>query len=286
LFLKSVPALFTATLLLFCLITSPILYARDFPADAFVPGGVAFIPLPDQAADAPRAYYGGRRVLVAKDGADWVAVVGLSLDTTAGKHWLYLGSPDDKAHTLAFTVKSKQYATQHVTIEDKRKVEPLAEDLKRIEAETRHMDGIYTHWDDRLLGLPSFDLPVPGVQSSPFGLRRVFNGLPRRPHSGLDLAAPLGTPVHAPADGTVVDTGDYFFNGNSIFIDHGQGLITLYCHLSKIGVQPGQIVQRGDVIGEVGQTGRASGPHLHFGVSLNGVRVDPTLLLNVPVPQR
>jgi murein DD-endopeptidase MepM/ murein hydrolase activator NlpD len=245
-----------------------------------VPGGIAYIPLPGEREAAPRAYYAGRRVLVARDGADWIAVVGLPLDTTAGKHWLYLGSPDNKANTIAFTVQAKQYATQRITITDQRKVEPLPEDLDRIENETERMNALYSRWVDRPLGLPAFDLPVPGVQSSPFGLLRIFNGLPRKPHSGLDLAAPVGTPVHAPADGTVVDTGDYFFNGQSVFLDHGQGLITLYCHLSAIDVKEGQDVKRGDLLGKVGQTGRATGPHLHWGVSLNGVRVDPSLLLN------
>jgi len=268
-----------------CLLTSAVSSARDLPPDSRVPGGIAFIPLPAQSEDAPRAYYAGRRVLVAKDGAGWIAVVGLPLDTTAGKHWLYLGRPDDKANTIAFTVERKQYATQRLTIADRRKVEPLPEDLVRIGNETERMNALYAHWVDQPLGLPAFDLPVTGVQSSPFGLQRFFNGLPRKPHSGLDLAAPAGTPVLAPADGTVVDIGDYFFNGNSIFIDHGQGLITLYCHLSAIDVKAGQTVRRGDLLGKVGQSGRATGPHLHWGVNLNGVRVDPALLLSVPVPQ-
>ncbi|MBK8163059.1 MAG: peptidoglycan DD-metalloendopeptidase family protein [Gammaproteobacteria bacterium] len=272
-------------LLLLCLLAVTAASARELPSATPVPGGVAFIPLPAATGDAPRAYYAGRRVLVAKDGTDWIAVVGLPLDTTVGKHWLYLGSPDDKANTIAFTVQAKQYATQSLTITDQRKVEPLAEDLRRIDNETARMNAVYARWEDRPLGLPSFDLPVPGVQSSPFGLLRIFNGLPRKPHSGLDLAAPTGTPVHAPADGVVTDTGDYFFNGNSVFLDHGQGLITLYCHLSAIDVKEGQAVRRGDLLGKVGQTGRATGPHLHWGVSLNGVRVDPSLLLNTPVPQ-
>lgn len=279
---RSVPVLL---LLLVCLLACAAASAREQASPALVPGGIAFIPLPSQQDDPPRAYYAGRRVLVAREGAEWIAVVGLPLDTAVGRHWLHLGSPGNAADAIAFTVQDKRYATQHVTIADQRKVEPLAEDLKRIEAETRHMNGIYARWDERPLGLPSFDLPVPGIQSSPFGLRRIFNGLPRKPHSGLDLAAATGTPVHAPAGGTVADTGDYFFNGRSVFIDHGQGLITLYCHLSAIDVEEGQTVKRGDLLGRVGQSGRASGPHLHWGVSLNGVRVDPSLLLNVPVPQ-
>ncbi|MCC6301408.1 MAG: peptidoglycan DD-metalloendopeptidase family protein [Gammaproteobacteria bacterium] len=281
---QSVPGLLPLLLLL-CLLTAATAHARELPATAPVPGGIAFIPLPATSAEPPRAYYAGRRVLVARDGADWVAVVGLSLDTTVGKQWLYLGRPDDRANTLAFTVQGKEYPTQSLTIPDRRKVEPLAEDLKRIQAETAHMNAIYARWQDGPPDLPAFDLPVPGVQSSPFGFKRIFNGLPRKPHSGLDLAAPAGTPVHAPADGIVADTGDYFFNGNSVFLDHGQGLITLYCHLSEIDVRAGQAVKRGDLLGKVGQTGRATGPHLHWGVSLNGARVDPALLLNLPVPQ-
>ena len=124
-----------------------------------------------------------------------------------------------------------------------------------------------------------FLLPVKGRLSSPFGLRRYFNGQARRPHSGLDIAASVGTPVRSPSPARVVEVGHYFFNGKTVFLDPGQGLVPMYCHLDRIDVEPGTVGTRGDVLGLVGKTGRATGAHLHWGVSLNRTMVEPLLFL-------
>ena len=123
--------------------------------------------------------------------------------------------------------------------------------------------------------------PVDGPQSSAFGLRRVLNGEPRAPHSGIDIAAPTGTPIRNPAPGVVTITGDFYFNGKTVFVDHGQGLISMVCHLSRIDVAEGDEVARGAVLGLVGSTGRSTGPHLHWSVSMNGSRVDPEQVMTL-----
>lgn len=253
------------------------------PQSEPVPGGIAVIPLA-QSAKPPRAYFNDQRVMVVKDGDGWVAVVGIPLDAKPGDYLLRVedAATQDKAadKQIAFVVHSKEYETQRLTIKDQRKVEPNAKDLERIRRESRIMQTAFTAWRDQDDVPLQFDLPAQGPMSSPFGLRRIFNGEPRNPHSGIDIAAPAGTPIHAPAAGRVTAVGNYFFNGNTVLIDHGQGLVTMYCHMSKIAAKKGQIVARGDVIGYVGHTGRATGPNVHWSVSLNDARVDPRLFLS------
>jgi murein DD-endopeptidase MepM/ murein hydrolase activator NlpD len=156
--------------------------------------------------------------------------------------------------------------------------------MERITRESEQIKQALRHWSPEENVVIEFHKPVTGPTSSPFGLRRFFNEQARKPHSGLDIAAPEGTPIQSPAPGTVLDTGDFFFNGNTVLLDHGQGLVTMYCHMSKIDVAPGQTVNTGDKLGEIGMTGRVTGPHLHWGVSLNDARIDPLLFLPEAVP--
>ena len=254
-------------------------FSQAVPLDATpVPGGIAVITLPADTLPTS-ARFGEKKILVTKNNDRHIAIIGLPLETTPGRHFVTATDRQGKTLNIGFEVAYKHYEEQHITIKDKRKVNPEKRDMERIGRESKAIKSALRHWSDNDAITLEFLKPVDGPYSSPFGLRRYFNEQPRKPHSGLDIAAPEGTPIKAPASGTVIDTGDYFFNGNTVFIDHGQGLVTMYCHLSRIDVTPGQAVTTGEAIGLVGMTGRVTGPHLHWGVSLNDARVDPKLFL-------
>ncbi len=258
--------------------------AHALPLDITpVPGGIAVIRLPADA-DTQTLRYNHRKVLVRQQDGDRFVVIGVPLGTKPGRYHLQGRTSHGKTLSIAFKVVAKQYQEQRITIKDKRKVNPEKRDLERIGREQKRLTAALEHWSNRDSVVVDFRKPVEGPTSSPFGLRRFFNDQPRNPHSGLDIAAAEGTPIHAPAPGTVIETGDFFFNGNTVLIDHGQGLITMYCHMSAIDVKPGMAVATGDVIGKVGMTGRVTGPHLHWGVSLNDARVDPLLFLPAEQP--
>ena len=266
-------------LLILCL---PALDSPAIPLDSEpVPGGVAVVLLPDDTNPSSLRYR-DRRVLRTPKNGQAVALVGLSLSAKPGMHYLDGHTIEGVSMRLSFHVRDKAYEEQRITIKDKRKVTPEKRDLERINREKKQIGAALRHWSDNDNVVVDFQKPVTGPTSSPFGLRRFFNEQPRSPHSGLDIAAAEGTPIQAPAPGTVIATGDFFFNGNTVFIDHGQGLVTMYCHLNRIDVEPDQTVATGDTIGQVGMTGRVTGPHLHWGVSLNNARVDPLLFLPEP----
>jgi murein DD-endopeptidase MepM/ murein hydrolase activator NlpD len=225
----------------------------------------------------PVATYDGARTMVLRDGQRWLAVVGIPLDTTPGRQELVVNQGGTTTR-LGFDVAAKQYDVQKLTVAPGQ-VDLSKENLERVDKERTKIRAALRTWSDGPPETLRLQPPVPGERSSSYGLRRFFNDQARSPHTGMDIAAPAGTPVRAPAAGTVADVGDYFFNGNTVILDHGSGLVTMYCHLSRVDVKAGQKVATGDAIGAVGATGRVTGPHLHFGVTLNGAMVDPELFL-------
>jgi len=255
----------------------------DLPLAAPVPGGVAIVCVGRAPGPAPQVVFDGQRVLVARVGDVWQAVVGLPLALRPGAHQLSVLDGERTARAIRFKVGKRDYETQHVTLANRRQVEPEPEDLRRIAREQESLVRAFSTFSDTALDTLAFALPSEGRVSGGFGLRRFFNDEPRQPHSGLDIAAPEGTPIAAPAAGTVIEIGDYFFNGLTVVLDHGQGLVTMYNHLNRIEVAKGARVARGERIGAVGQTGRVTGPHLHWSVSLNNARVDPALFLSSEV---
>jgi murein DD-endopeptidase MepM/ murein hydrolase activator NlpD len=234
-----------------------------------VPGGVAVIPI--EPGSSPT--FDGKPVLTIKENGQDVAIVGLPLSLEPGTYQL-----QNRGGEIPFEVHPKRYLEQRIYLKNRRYVTPNTLDLDRIKGESKRQRGALDAFDGELDAIHLI-LPVEGPISSPFGKRRFFNDQPRRPHSGTDIAAPAGTPIKAAAKGRVTLVGDFFFNGRLVVIDHGEGLKTMYNHMDRLDVREGQEVEQGHPIGTVGATGRVTGAHLHLGVILNGVSVDPTLFV-------
>lgn len=248
------------------------------PRNLPVPGGVARVPL-GAAPHAPQVRVGAERVLVMPEGGEWIALVGIALATQPGaKLRLEIDRGESRTERREIAVAHKDYASQHLKVRPGQ-VELSPADLARHKRERAHLDGVIRTFSEQTPATLAMVQPVPGVRSASFGLRRYFNGQARSPHNGMDIAAPVGTPIVAAGAGRVLDVGDYFFSGHTVILDHGAGLLSLYAHLSAVGARLEQQVSAGAPIGKVGATGRVTGPHLHFSVYLNGAAVDPALFL-------
>lgn len=260
----------TIFLFLLCL-TVPALATEQ----SLRPGGIAIVEVGSTDADAPEVTLDGTPLLVLQRGGKWVAVAGIALDTEPGAIRITANGVDS-----AIDISAHDYREQRITVENQSFVDQTPEQLDRIWGERKIIDAVLTSFTKTPVDGLSLQAPVPGNRSDSFGYRRFFNDQPRSPHKGMDMSASSGQTIVAPRAGTVAATGNYFFNGNTVLVDHGQGFVTMYCHLSEIGVAEGQQVVTGDRLGAVGATGRVTGPHLHFGTYLNGTAVDPAIFLD------
>ncbi len=269
---------------LFILLFTLELFGVVLPENSPFPGGVIVEKI--QSPLKPEAYFGKRRLMVlpGEEKGSYFIVAGVGLNQKTETPYRVTIKEGSKEQFHSFYLEDKAYKKQFITIKDTRKVSPKQQDMKRITDESkrsREALALYTLQKFRSLSMVR---PVDVNISDDFGKRRFFNNKPRRPHSGVDMAAPTGTRIVAPLAGKIVEMGDFFFNGNVLFIDHGLGLVSMYCHMNRFTVKKGQLVQKGEQIGEVGATGRVTGPHLHWGVSLNGAMVDPRLFFHTDAP--
>jgi biotin carboxyl carrier protein len=245
------------------------------PTQERVPGGVALIPIAsDKNLPAPLVSFHDKPVMVVKQSTGYVAVVGLPLDSPLGAAQLQVQGGE----AITFAIQPKTYREQRLKV-PQGMVDLTPENQARYERERDHTIELLAKPPSPNPTALRMIAPVAGNRSASFGLRRVFNGQSRNPHSGMDIAAGTGTPFVAPLAGTIIDVGDYYFNGGTVWMDHGGGLLSMFCHLSQKSVKVGDVVKQGQVLGAVGATGRVTGPHLHWSVNLNRVMVNPALFL-------
>ncbi len=210
-------------------------------------------------------------------------LIPIPIDITPGSHNLTIdlsGAEYTQKITFPLQIIAKQYPEEHLTLEPKM-VEFPPEILKRIQEEQTALVTSMNHKTNRMYWTPWFVWPVSKGIKSPFGLKRFFNGQPRAPHAGIDLKGNIGDPVRAANNGRIVFLRDCYLSGNTIVIDHGYALYSIYCHLSKTYVEIEEEIKKNQIIGEVGKTGRATGPHLHWGISLHSIRIDPQSLMRL-----
>ena len=251
-----------------------------FPANSLRPGGIGIISVLPSNQAKPHVSYKSSPVALVKGQQNWLAVVGIPLSAKAGAHQITIKDNFGKVSKKRFNVKTHQYKTQRLTIKNKNKVNPNKQSSKRIEQEHLLKQKLKKTFSANAPKM-NFIKPVTGRDSGRFGLKRILNGQKRNPHSGMDIAAPQGRKIKAAESGTVLFVGDLFFTGKVIYLDHGNGLLSLYAHLSKTHVKQGQQVKRGELIARVGKTGRVTGAHLHWSVYLNGNAIDPALFITI-----
>lgn len=214
----------------------------------------------------------------------WTTVLGVDLDLKPGEHKadVLVTMQDGRVEKRDAVIKvlGKKYPTTELKVADKY-VELSKADLARANRESKETEGFYAVTTNEMFWDSPFSVPIPGGTGTNFGHRRVFNGEPRAPHGGADLRATVGTPIHATNGGRVVLAKNLFFTGNTVILDHGLGIYSLYAHLSRIDVKPRELVKNGQLVGLAGATGRVTGPHLHWGMRVQGARVDPFSLVGI-----
>jgi len=257
----------------------------DLNYRALCPGEVIKVTIQEnQPLSRVRIEFSGKIYEIRKKAASdrWMAFVGLDLGAQPGVYFmnftfLYQGGKVEKSKE-ALRVVAKDFPVKRLWVDEKY-VTPPSDVLERIQVESELVSSLYKRYSLEWFGNGKFIVPCTGDPAPNFGERRFFNGKPRSPHSGVDISAPTGTPVNASNSGVVLLATDLYFSGSTVIIDHGLGVVSMYCHFSKIDVERGQFVNKGDKIGEVGTTGRVTGPHLHWGIKISNSRVDPFSLI-------
>ena len=210
------------------------------------------------------------------------AWIGVDLKTRPGSHSLKWSVKNSKGKTEQFietlTVTEGEFRISHITV-DKKMAVFGKEELKRIRADQKTLKDSYVANVTAQPDLQISGMPVEGIMSTPFGAQRYVNGEPRSPHSGIDIAAPEGTPVITPLAGRVLVVSDMYLNGNTVAVGHGHGVVSVFSHLKSASVREGDWIEASAKIGEVGKTGRATGPHLHWGIRFMQARINPESML-------
>lgn len=248
-------------------------------------GQAAQIVYPDQPGlEAIQIEWQNSTIPFVRAGSQWLCVLGVDLEMMPGRHpaKISLTFNDGRVEGLneEIDVREKSFPTTELQVEN-RFVQLSARDQRRADREAEEIRAIYATITPEMLWNEPFRVPIAGRQGTNFGHRRIFNGQPSAPHSGADLRATTGTRIRATNRGRVVLAKPLFFSGNTVILDHGLGIYSLYAHLSAIQIKRGTIIERGQLVGLAGATGRVTGPHLHWGARVRGARVDPFSLVEL-----